>query len=239
MSLEGESVITSVRPVHESQLTIWCHYVASNEWALGCGRIILNYHDAGGLRVSATCPKGHENSEGSLFCNICGTPIEKVDTRENAGAEGEGTTPPKSGNLPLIFGILGLVIVLIGALVFEGVASNRATTQEPVQQTKTESVPLEKPNIPVGYKDVGNGFAIKWADVGCSTGSRCWQIALFAYNGCASGGYIEANFLDSAGTVVDWTNDTIPRLGIGDTYNSSLSTSESGVESIKITQLTC
>lgn len=37
--------------------------------------------------MSAICLNDHQNSDGSLFCRICGSPIEEVETRESADTE--------------------------------------------------------------------------------------------------------------------------------------------------------
>lgn len=58
----------------------------------------------------------------------------------------------------------------------------------------------------------------EWVDKpSCSEGTRCWQIEVTSEAGCPNGLYAELNILDADGVVVDYTNDSLGRLGPGGT----------------------
>jgi hypothetical protein len=101
------------------------------------------------------------------------------------------------------------------------------------------------PEFPDGFEDAGNGLALRFMETSapefdCSYLDSCSVVELFSYSGCPSGGYIEANILNGAGTIVDYTNDSIPSMGVGDRYNSVLGSMGNGSGlTTKITELTC
>lgn len=78
---------------------------------------------------------------------------------------------------------------------------------------------------------------ISRSDNDCSFHVAC---TVFEVTGpCPGGGYIEANLLDADGTVIDWTNDSIPNLRSGETYIGVLGWSDERVERSRVTEFRC
>jgi len=75
-----------------------------------------------------------------------------------------------------------------------------------------------KPWYPKSYNEYTSNVAWKWAEGPDPCGySRCWYnyIKVISRDGCPSGLYAEVNKLNSAGTVIGWSNDSVPSLGAG------------------------
>lgn len=74
---------------------------------------------------------------------------------------------------------------------------------------------------PDGFNSLGlnPSFAVQWvkgAEDPCgSSACNYWTINIVSQSGCPGGVYVEVNMLDSAGTVFDWSNDTVPALAAG------------------------
>jgi hypothetical protein len=72
------------------------------------------------------------------------------------------------------------------------------------------------PWYPEGYYQWADdsNVAWKWVDVyDCSYADWCWKAKIITATGCLDGLYAEISILDSADNVVDFTNDTVSRLG--------------------------
>lgn len=76
------------------------------------------------------------------------------------------------------------------------------------------SLAASVPWYPDGYYETGNGVAWNWSSGGgCKFSSfGCWHMNVIAKDGCPSGLYAAINIVDSAGTVVGFTNDSLPGL---------------------------
>lgn len=93
-------------------------------------------------------------------------------------------------------------------------------------QEQADSVPW----YPKGFREFSPGLATKWVDnpnVDCYS-CTYWQLDIVTLDGCPNGLYAEMNILNSNGTVIDWTNDSLPLLSVGDkarltfeTYNDA------------------
>lgn len=80
----------------------------------------------------------------------------------------------------------------------------------------------------------------EWVDAAeCSEGTRCWQITVSSDSGCPNGLYGELNILDTNGTVIDYTNDTLGRLGAGGSAILTFDYYGDGAESGEIAKLEC
>ena len=71
------------------------------------------------------------------------------------------------------------------------------------------------PWYPEGYFVATEGVAWKWTNAGSCRYSSfgCWHMDVISQNGCPSGLYAAVNIVDSNGTVVGYTNDSLPGLG--------------------------
>lgn len=103
------------------------------------------------------------------------------------------------------------------------------------------------PDLPVGFQDAGSGIALKWLnrgddgfEGGCeySFGS-CFKAKVYAYDACPSGVYVGVNGLDSAGTVVASSNDTLYALDEGQTGALEFTFTRNGVSKARFTQANC
>lgn len=96
------------------------------------------------------------------------------------------------------------------------------------------------PWYPAGYNDYGDGnLAWKWSHSSCTLGDSCWHMKVVAASGCMSGLYAEINILDSSGSVIDYSNDLIPRLGSGQTALLEFSTYNSSARAGQLVEFKC
>lgn len=75
--------------------------------------------------------------------------------------------------------------------------------------------------IPQGFSAFNNDLAYQWnlatgPSPDCAGSCQYADLLVSSHFGCPNGVYVEINFL-SAGVVVDWSNDTVPALGAGQT----------------------
>ena len=109
-----------------------------------------------------------------------------------------------------------------------------------VARTTTTARPL----FPDGSTEASDELAIRYIDSSdgsfdCEYYDRCVNIEIYAIQSC-DGGYIEANVLDSNGTIVDFSNDVIPQMRPTDKYRSVLGTFGSSTgRRYRITELIC
>ena len=76
-------------------------------------------------------------------------------------------------------------------------------------------------------------------DPKCPVGQACWQATFSSENGCERGLYVEANIYDDNGTIIDWTNDTVPALGPDEDAKLTFGTFEDSATSIEIVDWSC
>ena len=112
--------------------------------------------------MSAICLNGHQNSDGSLFCRMCGSPIEKMvddsgsapetsptpdslepeTNSEQPGGNGDAAANPKQrSNRGFLYGFIGLVVVLaLAGIVSSAVARlGGVSTSSASEQTDSTS----------------------------------------------------------------------------------------------------
>ena len=97
------------------------------------------------------------------------------------------------------------------------------------------------PWYPDGYRawHDDDNLAYKWVhDIDCNLGDKCSHIRVLTAENCKSL-YAQANFLDSSGSVVDWSNDTANYLSPGSSATLEFSSYDDYVASIQLTELTC
>lgn len=100
-----------------------------------------------------------------------------------------------------------------------------------------------KPWYPKGYQEATDGVAIKWIDSAadpCGYGPRCWfwTIDVVSDTGCPSGLYVAVNFT-RGGTVVDWSNDTLPSLREGQKGRLQFYTYDRSTDAIELAEVNC
>ena len=101
-----------------------------------------------------------------------------------------------------------IFFVLLFALIGNSISENRSNVQNiqiPIVAETEESV-VEW--LPEGFTAYGSDVGWRWADSTCTISTaRCNHLEIVAKDGCSSL-YVEVNFVDSAGTIVDWSNDS-------------------------------
>ena len=119
--------------------------------------------------------------------------------------------------------------------------SNTETTLTTVSTKAAEVKALAdtRPWYPKGYKEWEDGLAWKWVDAydDCYSCSY-WHIKVVTRDGCAGGIYAEIN-IERGGSVVDWTNDTVPYLDAGYSALLAFETYTEGSLTGSLTTLTC
>lgn len=97
------------------------------------------------------------------------------------------------------------------------------------------------PSIPVGYKQIGDDVAVKWADssseLACDRGA-CATLLVVALRDCPRL-YAEASLVDDDGSAIDWTNDTLSGLRINDHGKIQFQTSNTEVHEFKLSDIVC
>lgn len=88
----------------------------------------------------------------------------------------------------------------------------------------------------MAYKFVTDSYDSSQVD--CS-GCSFWVIEAVSELSCPGGAYAEVDVLDSSGTKIDFTNDVVDYVGIGDTVTFVLKTYEDAAETAQITELNC
>lgn len=96
------------------------------------------------------------------------------------------------------------------------------------------------PWFPAGFTEYVDGLtAWKWVDRSCSySTASCNHIDVVAASGC-NNLYVEVNYLDSSGSVVDWSNDTANNLGPGQTAKLEFVTFEDQASSATLSEISC
>jgi len=96
------------------------------------------------------------------------------------------------------------------------------------------------PWYPKGYSEYSDGLtAWKWVDRSCSYYSgRCNHMDVISAVGCSSL-YVEINFLDASGSVVDWSNDTARGLAAGQTAKLEFVTFGDEARSADLVDVSC
>jgi hypothetical protein len=99
------------------------------------------------------------------------------------------------------------------------------------------------PDYPSGFKEwpLGEGIAYKFAtaDVDCSYYDSCVNVVVYSEYGCPSGLYVEANILDSSGTVVDYANDMLGSLGADQKARLILGAMSSAGSTYSLEEIAC
>ena len=90
-----------------------------------------------------------------------------------------------------------------------------------------------------GFKDAGNGLAYRWTTTtgGCEYG-HCTTMEVLAYHACSSV-YAEVNVLNSAGAIVDMSNDTASNMSAGTRAEFTFTTFDDDAAKTQLTELNC
>lgn len=111
------------------------------------------------------------------------------------------------------------------------------TTAKAAAQANADSAPWY-PESYTEWSDDPN-VAYDWVSGSCDYGTRCSHVRVVTRTGCPTNLYVEANFENDYGTVIDWTNDTASYLGAGDSAYLTLSSYDDYAETTKLTKISC
>lgn len=118
-------------------------------------------------------------------------------------------------------------------------------TKEAIRlDTRLQSMQLKANNLPwypKGFEEYFPGVAFKKS----SRGLDCYSCRGIVYEvvtnkSCPNQLYVEANFLDSSGSIFDWSNDTVQSLPAGTiAYVELITFSSSGSGTVMVTEANC
>ena len=99
-----------------------------------------------------------------------------------------------------------------------------------------------KPWYPKGFNEFSDGIAWRWqSNPSCDTGlgAACWGIDLVVRDGCPTSVYAEVNISNTAGTAVDYSNDTLGGLESGQTGQVTFESFDSGAHTVRLSDISC
>ena len=120
------------------------------------------------------------------------------------------------------FQILAVFLVLLVSTAGCSTSDSSQPTATPEASEFAESSPTPEVEVnwaPKSYTQFDESIAYKYTtNKGSSPCQNCnfVKMRIIANVGCPDGVYAELNFKNSSGTVLDWTNDSIPYLGPGE-----------------------
>lgn len=85
---------------------------------------------------------------------------------------------------------------------------------------------------------IADGVAAKSLEGECDY-FRCVAYEIVTERGCPDGLYIEANVLDGGNRVIDYTNDLVASVRVGERAKVILESVEDDAERIRITEVNC
>lgn len=100
-----------------------------------------------------------------------------------------------------------------------------------------------KPWYPKGYFEMDEGLAGRWisgASDPCGYGPRCWYWTLdvTSKDGCPDGVYVAIN-MTNGGSVIDWSNDSLPSLRARQTGRLQFYTYDLAADTAEISDVSC
>ena len=110
------------------------------------------------------------------------------------------------------------------------------------KQSAVVTAANSKPWYPKGYEEWVDGVAFKYNASATRNSYLCgWAYNVKCRDGCPSGLYVEVNFNDSNGTIVDYGNDYIARLMPGEKALVQLRVGSrcGNVDSFTVTEVNC
>lgn len=141
---------------------------------------------------------------------------------------------------------IAISVALLVSITGCGMSNSTYSTYSPDSFESAEPEPTPTAELrwaPKSFTQLDESIAYKFTtNKGPSPCDYCsfWKVTVIANQNCTSGVYAELNIKDSSGTVVDWTNDSIPYLGAGQKAVLTFETySDEDVDTGELTKLTC
>ena len=146
--------------------------------------------------------------------------------------------------------IVAVLVIVIGGIGIASAAMNAAkqpSVASPGWTSDAYSPPTDMVNgstgdwPPTGFTDWDGSRAYQWTtDSTSSDCSGCTYSTMdVTTNVSCTDLYVEVNFLDDAGNVVDWGNDTAPALSAGQTAKLEFDSYEASAASTEVTDISC
>jgi hypothetical protein len=133
--------------------------------------------------------------------------------------------------------ILAVILLTVGCSVLVTSSTDEIDQQLSVAQ---ESIQAQA-EADIAAEEAAAAEAVTWewvADAKCDY-SRCSQIRVTSDRDCPNGIYAEANLLNAADEVVDYTNDSLGRLDAGTTAIMTFAILNDDVTHAEVAKVTC
>jgi hypothetical protein len=151
--------------------------------------------------------------------------------------------------------IVAVLVVVIGGIGIASAAMNAAKQQSiassdsssgsydsSTDSTSTDSTDTQSDWPPTGFTDWDGTVAYKWttstSSSDCGDGCTFSTMDVTPSVGCTDL-YVEVNFLDADGNIVDWGNDTASSLSVGQTAKLEFDSYDANASSTDITEISC
>lgn len=130
----------------------------------------------------------------------------------------------------------------------ESLENSDSTVETPENSLEPLPEPLPEPPprvpplpIPNGFFYGGDVFAVKWIDEPTCphSGYGCTAAEVYALERCELGGFARANFLDTAGLIIDTGIDLVPGLYAGDRAEVTFTSFDERTEATAIVGVEC
>lgn len=137
--------------------------------------------------------------------------------------------------------MIRVVLAILVLVVAAGCSADLADEPDPTRTARPRATPRPTPNtawIPSGFEQVADGVAFKRIEGEC-TSWPCVAYEVATRDGCPNGLYVEANVLNSGGTIVGYTNDVVQRMGASDRAKIVLDILEDDGERTRVSEINC
>lgn len=147
--------------------------------------------------------------------------------------------------LVVVIGGIGIASVAINAAKQQSIASSDQSYDSGTDSTYDSGTDIATDTYsdwpPTGFTDWDGSRAYQWTtDSTSSDCSGCTYSTMdVTTNVSCTDLYVEVNFLDDAGNVVDWGNDTAPALSAGQTAKLEFDSYDDSAASTEVTDISC
>lgn len=207
------------------------------------------------------CPSCNKSSAtaSAVFCGSCGSKLILDPAANAVSADSfdpyeftknqEPKRSLKGGVIALVVGVAILIVFVAASVNSNSTPVDSSASEDTYSSDETyttgEDYTFEEPIdwYPEGFEYYDDDLAYKFVTFEgsdpCSSECSFWKVKVISQYGCPNGVYLEMNISDSSGTVIDWTNDSVPSLGANQSAVLNLITYDDSADSGTITDLVC